>query len=143
MTPYARILLLLDLTETSRAIALRALELARQNGAAIQALHVIEFIPVEPMAETLMPPAGVETELIERARARLSELAASLGLAPEACRVETGNVKAEILRAARDFRADLIVLGGRERHGMSILVNFTEDTVLHAAPCDVLAVRVK
>jgi hypothetical protein len=26
---------------------------------------------------------------------------------------------------------------------MSILVNFTEDTVLHAAPCDVLAVRVK
>jgi hypothetical protein len=25
---------------------------------------------------------------------------------------------------------------------LSILVNFTEDTVLHAAPCDVLAVRV-
>jgi hypothetical protein len=24
---------------------------------------------------------------------------------------------------------------------MSILFNFTEDTVLHAAPCDVLAVR--
>jgi universal stress protein A len=34
------------------------------------------------------------------------------------------------------------VLGSRERHGLSILVNFTEDTVLHAAPCDVLAVRV-
>ena len=38
---------------------------------------------------------------------------------------------------------DLIVLGSRERHGLSILVNFTEDTVLHEAPCDVLAVRVK
>ena len=34
-----------------------------------------------------------------------------------------------------------IVIGSRERHGVSILFNFTEDTVLHAAPCDVLAVR--
>jgi universal stress protein A len=34
------------------------------------------------------------------------------------------------------------VLGSRERRGPSILVNFTEDTVLHAAPCDVLAVRI-
>jgi universal stress protein A len=39
--------------------------------------------------------------------------------------------------------ADLIVLGSRERHGLSILVNLTEDTVLHGAPCDVLAVRVR
>ena len=30
-----------------------------------------------------------------------------------------------------------------ERHGLAILVNFTEDTVLHAAHCDVLAVRLK
>ena len=34
-----------------------------------------------------------------------------------------------------------IVIGSHERHGLSILVNLTEDTVLHAAPCDVLAVR--
>jgi len=47
-----------------------------------------------------------------------------------------------ILAEAEAFGADLIVLGSRERHGISILVNFTEDTVLHAAPCDVLAVRV-
>jgi len=53
------------------------------------------------------------------------------------------NLFAPVALPARDFHADLIVLGGRERHGVSILVNFTEDTVLHAAPCDVLAVRVK
>ena len=43
---------------------------------------------------------------------------------------------------ARERQADLIILGSRERHGLSILVNMTEDTVLHAAPCDVLAIRV-
>ena len=31
----------------------------------------------------------------------------------------------------------------RERHGLAILINLTEDTVLHAAHCDVLAVRLK
>jgi len=56
--------------------------------------------------------------------------------------VEAGNVKSEIVRVAREHNVDLIVLGSRERHGLSILVNLTEDTVLHAAPCDVLAVRV-
>ncbi len=49
--------------------------------------------------------------------------------------------KAEIIRAAQRLHSDLIVLGSRERHGLAILLNFTEDTILHAAPCDVLAVR--
>ena len=55
--------------------------------------------------------------------------------------MESGNIKTEIVRLARERHADLIVLGSRERHGPSILVNLTEDTVLHAAPCDVLAMR--
>ena len=44
---------------------------------------------------------------------------------------------------AEEQGVDLIILGSRERHGLSILVNLTEDTVLHAAPCDVLAVRLR
>jgi len=66
-----------------------------------------------------------------------------VGLAGAPCRVESGNVKAEIVRVARERQADLIVLGSRERHGLSILVNLTEDAVLHAAPCDVLAMRAR
>ncbi len=46
------------------------------------------------------------------------------------------------MRVARERHVDLIVLGSRERHGLSILVNLTEDTVVYAAPCDVLAIRV-
>jgi universal stress protein A len=57
--------------------------------------------------------------------------------------VESGNTKAEILRVAEQENADLIVLGSRERHGLAFMVNFTEDTVLHAAHCDMLAVRLK
>jgi universal stress protein A len=93
------------------------------------------------MGETLLPAVQIEEELIQRARQRLKELAARLDLTDCECFVEAGNIKAEIIRVAEEQHADLIVLGSRERHGLAILLNFTEDAVLHAAPCDVLAVR--
>jgi len=142
MTDYRRVLLVVDLSEDSLLIGRRAQTLAAALGAQIDLLHVVEYVPVEPMGETLMPAMQIEDELLDRARQRLIALGAQLGVAADACRVEAGNVKSEIVRIARELKTDLIVLGSRERHGLSILVNFTEDTVLHAAPCDVLAVRV-
>jgi universal stress protein A len=142
MQVYRRILIVVDLTESSLVIGRRAQALATNFGAEVELLHVVEFVPVEPMGETLMPSVQIEDELVERARQRLATLASELGIAAAAAFVEAGNVKSEIVRVAKEHSADLIVLGSRERHGLSILVNFTEDTVLHAAPCDVLAVRV-
>ena len=143
MAVYRRVLLVVDLTDDSLAIGRKAQLLTAALGAEVELLHVVEFVPVEPMGETLMPAVQIEEELLQRAQQRLVALAAELGLAGAACRVESGNVKAEIVRVARERHADLIVLGSRERHGLSILVNLTEDTVLHAAPCDVLAMRAR
>src|ERR1700730_5096095 len=141
MAVYQHVLLVVDLSEDSLPIGRKAQALAVALGAEVELLHVVEFVPVEPMGETLMPSVQIEEELLQRARQRLAALAAELGLPGAACRVESGNVKSEIVRAARERRADLIILRSRERHGLSILVNLTEDTVLHAAPCDVLAMR--
>jgi universal stress protein A len=138
---YRRVLLVVDLSDDSLAIGRRAQALASALGAEVELLHVVEFVPVEPMGETLMPAAQIQEELLQRARQRLKALAAELQLPGAACRVESGNVKSEIVRVARERHTDLIILGSRERHGLSILVNLTEDTVLHAAPCDVLAMR--
>jgi universal stress protein A len=143
MGVYRRLLLVVDLTDDSLAIGRRTQALAAALGAQVELLHVVEFVPVEPIGETLMPSVHVEEELLQSARARLTALATELGLSGASCRVESGNVKAEIVRAARERRADLIILGSRERHGLSVLVNLTEDTVLHAAPCDVLAMRAR
>lgn len=139
---YQRLLCVVDLGDDAGIILRRALEVARASQGKVELLHVFEFVPVEPMGETLMPAVQIEEELIERARQRLAALAAESGLPAEAVRVEAGSIKSEIIRVARERNADLIVIGSRERHGMSILVNLTEDTVLHQAPCDVLAVRI-
>lgn len=142
MSSYRRVLLVLDLNEDSVTVGQRAREFAAAVGAEVELLHVVEFVPVEPMGETIMPAVQIENALLERAGVSLRAMATELGLPGAVCHVEAGNVKSEIVRVARERRADLIVLGSRERHGLSILVNLTEDTVLHAAPCDVLAVRV-
>jgi len=142
MSIYRRVLLVVDLNEDSLAVGRRAQAIAAATGAEVELLHVVEFVPVEPMGETIMPAVQIEDELLQRADTRLKALARELGFDEAVCHVEAGNVKSEVVRVARERQADLIVLGSRERHGLSILVNFTEDTVLHAAPCDVLAVRV-
>lgn len=141
MALYRHILLVVDLSDDSLALGRKATALAQALGARIELLHVVEFVPVEPMGETLLPSVQLEEELIGRSEKRLRALAAELGLDGSACHIESGNVKSEIVRVARERKTDLIVLGSRERHGLSILVNLTEDTVLHAAPCDVLAMR--
>jgi universal stress protein A len=143
MSSYRKILAVVDLSDDSHAVANRAAELARGWGSELGLLHVVEFLPIEPMGDTLVPVVQVDDQLQSRAQAQLEALGAALGIPATACITATGGVKSEILRHARAQSCDLIVLGSRERHGLSILVNLTEDTLLHAAPCDLLAVRVR
>lgn len=141
MGDYKKILLVVDLSEDSKRVGERAKAIAACYQSEITLLHVVEYIPVEPMGEALLPTVQIEGELVDRARVKLAELADKLGLAQSPRLIETGSIKTEIVRVAQRLGANLIVLGSRERHGLAILLNFTEDTVLHAAPCDVLAVR--
>jgi universal stress protein A len=141
MADYKKILVVVDLSDDSDCIGNRAKAIAKCHNADLKLLHVVEYVPLEPMGETLMPAVQIEGELVARAKSKLTELAQRLELGHAEQWVATGSIKAEIIRIAQEQRVDLIVLGSRERHGVAILVNFTEDTVLHAAPCDVLAVR--
>jgi universal stress protein A len=136
MAGYKKILVLLDLSESSEKVAIAGRDLAAYSNAEMVVLHVVEFLPVEPTGDS-----PIEEDLMRRSDTKLKELSARLGLSRATTRVEAGNTKTEILRVAEEESADLIVLGSRERHGLAILVNFTEDTILHAAHCDVLAVR--
>jgi len=138
---FKKILLCLDLTDDSEKVVERAKSLAERCGASLTLLHVVEYVPVEPMGEALLPAVQIEGELVERAKKRIAELAAKAGLEQAEQLVHAGNIKAELVRVAQERGVDLIVLGSRERHGLSIMFNQTEDTILHAAPCDVLAVR--
>ena len=119
--------------------------LAIARGGAQPRQHDAGLQPILAAAdsEALLPAVQIEGELVERATRRIAELAAKTGLEKAERIVHAGNIKADLVRIAQERGVDLIVLGSRERHGLSIMFNQTEDTVLHAAPCDVLAVRWK
>jgi universal stress protein A len=138
---YKRILVGVDLGDHSDLVLGRAREVASAAGGKLRIVHVVEYVPVEPMGEALLPAVNIEEELVAGARTRLTELARTAGLAEAERAVIAGTIKSELVKEAREWAADLVILGSRERHGLALIVNLTEDAVLHGAPCDVLAVR--
>jgi universal stress protein A len=144
MKPYGHLLLAVDLSADSALVGARARALADRFDARLSLLHVVEYIPVDPAGEALLPPpVELEQDLAAGAQRRLDALGAELKV-PAADRVvATGNVKQEIVRVAAERGCDLIVLGSHERHGLAVLLGGTEKSVLNAAPCDVLAVRLR
>jgi len=139
---YQNILLALDLREQSETVGRKAVALAKSLGAQLTLLHVVEFIPVDPAGEALLPPpVNLEEELVASAQQRLETLATTLGIPDAPRRIEIGTIKSEILRVGQEVGADLIMLGSYERHGLALLLGSTEKSVLNSAPCDVIAVR--
>lgn len=142
MQGYQHILIALDLTADSETVALRGQELARRYAAKLSLLHIVEFVPMDPAGEALLPPSvDVESKLSTAARERLDELCTRLQLETATRRVEIGNIKSEIVRVAAEEHADLLILGSRSRHGLALLMGSTEKSLIHKAPCDVLVVR--
>jgi universal stress protein A len=139
---YRHVLAPLDLREDSERVLRAALAMTRQHQARLSVLHVVEYAPIDPGGDILLPtPVDITDKLAERARADLAALCERCGINGAMRKVVVGSIKNEILQAARDDKADLIVIGNHERHGLAILLNHTEDTLLHEAPCDILAIR--
>jgi universal stress protein A len=144
MAVYQRVLLAVDLSPDSLVIGRRARAVCDALGAELHIVSVVQPpAPIAPIPPEPVGPATVvlEADLLESAQARIAGLAQELGVPDGRWHVVDGNIKSAIVRAANDCRADLIVIGARERHGLAFLFKPTEDAVMHKAPCDVLAVR--
>ena len=143
MADYRHILLAVDFSKDTDAIGARAIELMRQQEARLTLVHVVVNIYDEPVYDLMASfPADVENQLIQNAQQALTSLAERLGVPDAECVVEVGAPKIGILRTVEQRDVDLIVLGSHGVHGLELLLGSTANAVLHAARCDVLAVRV-
>ena len=144
MAVYSRILLALDFTAATDTVVKRALDLRQAFSAQLSLVHVVEFMQVDLYNDLVMPQEfEIDRDIMERATQRLQELAAKQGVDKSECFVRLGSTRREILDLAEEQRVDLIVIGSHGREGIQRLLGSTANAVLHGAPCDVLAVRIK
>ncbi|MFN2309324.1 MAG: universal stress protein [Gammaproteobacteria bacterium] len=145
MNAYRNILVAVDFGPGHEQVLERAQSLAALDGARLGLVHVVEFLHIDLASELVLPQdVEIEAQIVATARTKLEQIAARLPTAqPVSQWVELGSTKQEILRVAEEQAADLIVLGSHGRHGLGRLLGATANAVLHGAPCDVLAVRIR
>ena len=144
MAVYSHILLAVDFTPVTDTVTRQAMELRQAFKARLSLVHVVEFTQMDLSNDLVLPQElEIDQELMKRSKQRLEELAENLGIEKSECFVSQGSTRREILRLAKELDTNLIVIGSHGREGIQRLLGSTANAVLHGAPCDVLAVRIK
>ena len=144
MSHYKSILLAIDFTDQSNIVGSKAKELADNNQAQLNVIHIVDNLPVTDVDFEALIPFEDEliNQLMEYANNRFSKICDELNIPEENRMFEVGSPKKEIIRIAEEKNIDLIVVGSHGRHGLSLLLGSTANSVIHHAKCDVLAVRI-
>ena len=143
---FVRILCGIDFSEASLAAFQQAVELARMDAGSLCILHSIEAQPFVSNLLGIDEMGDMAIKLDERAAAALESLVASsvslLKGIPLNTEITSGRAYAEVLNRARDWYADLVVLGAKGATSVEqLVVGSTAEQVMKAAPCSVLVVR--
>jgi len=141
---FQKILVAVDDAPISAHAADIAAELAQLAGAELAFIHVIDAELVNAADTGIQPYVFVASakedarNLIEDFRKRLPQKMAALDFVP------IGTPLTEIVNAAKDWPADLIVIGSHGRGGIRrVLLGSVAEGVMRNAPCPVLVVRAR
>ena len=149
--PFERIVACVDFSENSLRAAHRAAELAKQDKAHLQLIHINQspvytdqsFGWLGP-ALPVSPPDDLEANLKERLEEVASDLAerCSLPTRPSTQVVSSMSVHEGIYQDLKNEKADLIVMGTRGRTGFKkLLLGTTAEKLIYQTPCSTLAVK--
>lgn len=131
-----------DFSECSRKALAYALSFARQFGAEILLLHVVDSVPAMGQ-DVLLQSSLLTVALHEESEKRLERLRLeSLAIAPVNIMSSDGVPWQRIVEVAREKNMDLIMAGTGGRNGLArVLLGSTAERIMRHAPCPVLVVR--
>jgi len=144
---YRRILVPVDGSAASNRGVLEAIKLAKCTGAQLRLVHVVNELAGLVAPTPAMYPADVIAALRESGRQLLDKSVALVrehALEPQDQLLESIGTAAAtmIVSQAREWPADIIVLGTHGRRGLRRLVMGSDaEMVLRSAPVPVLLVR--
>jgi nucleotide-binding universal stress UspA family protein len=146
MFEIRRILCPIDFSETSKPAFEYAVALAAQLGAELELLHVYQ-LPAYALPEGgLEILAGLEAELENRLQQQLDEFAkhSTEPSVKITTVLGTGVPYVEIIRAAKQRKADLIVIGTHGRTGLAhLLIGSVAERVVRTSEVPVLSIRTR
>lgn len=144
MLDYTHVLIATDLAPNSIEIGKKAKRLAERCGAKLSIIHVIEHSPMVYGSGEFAIPLDLDLEdtLEKQAKEDLAKQAEALAIEPDNQWVIVGSRKEEIVNLAEQTSVDLVTVGAHDKHGLALLLGSTADSILHALPCDVLAIKV-
>ncbi len=138
--PFKKILCPVDFDHNSIAALDAAAQMARENDATIEVLHVIPIIvqsggtPVYVDVYTAEEEAA-KAKLLTLAKAHLSDVKYEL-------RTTVAQPSAAILHAQKNLGADVIVMSTHGRRGLShLFMGSVAERVVREATCPVLTIR--
>ncbi len=136
---YKNILFATDLSQETEYLIKKVHGMRGYTGAKLNLIHVVEPLPGYSYA--YLGIEDIEGQLIQESHDALAKLGEQLNVPADAQWVEVGPTKTKILQLAAKINADLVMCGSHGRHGLSLLLGSTANSVLHGAKCDVLMVR--
>jgi len=143
MSTYQHILLALDYSAHGDLVAQRAKDVAEKYQAKLSIIHVLDNIPMPDTGYGTVIPLAQDSgyDLLEAEKAKLMQVGEKLGVTQADRWMIWGSPRQEIVQLAEREQVDLIVVGSHGRHGLSLLLGSTANSVLHYARCDVMAIR--
>jgi len=137
-------LLLVALDSSPRApkVLDAALHLAEKTGAKLRLVRAVGVPPEVPMTSFGVSPDGFLEVLLEQARANVAENASRVPPALlEGSETRVGTPWSAICDAAKESKADLIVIGSHGYQGIDRILGTTAAKVVNHAECSVLVAR--
>ena len=140
---YQTLLVPVDFSDCSHEVVKHAVSLARDTGATLRLLHVVN-LPAGVSRDTRMGKDGAETafehlEADAKRHFKAYQGTSEVKLVEE---IREGKVLDEILGAAKEHKADVIVMGTHGRTGLArSLFGSVAEGVLRQAECPVLTLR--
>jgi len=148
--PFKHLVTCVDFSDNSKEAVRIALNLAKQDGASLDCLHVYQSalaMSLDYGGMVAPMPLGTDAEALEMWRKELALFvdplkAASPEVTVNSLVLERINIREAILEHVKETHADMVVLGTRGKTGLrELLIGTTAEKIVANAPCSILAVK--
>ncbi len=140
MSKCQKILVAIDFSDSSARTTEKAQELADLYGADLYITSVIEPLPA--IAYSYSGGLDIQDDMLKSIKQKMSDWGKKYDIAEDKQTVELGYPKTDIIAAAEELKADLIVVGSHGHYGpIKNILGSTARAIVNHSNCNVYVVR--